>query len=139
MGTKHLAVRLLLGLLIVLLVSACGAKPELDSISGDQLAGLIARGQAPLILDVRTAPEFDAGHIPGAVNIPHTELAARLAELGADQSREIVVHCKSGRRATMAEDILRAAGFNNLRRLQGDMDGWQAAGRPVQTIQKNDS
>jgi rhodanese-related sulfurtransferase len=132
MRRKNFA-RLLLCLLVSFVVTACGAGPDADSISGEQLAGLIVRGDAPLILDVRTQPEFDAGHIPGAMNIPHTELATRLAELGADRNREIVVHCKSGRRAMLAEETLRTSGFANLRRLQGDMDGWQADGRPVET------
>lgn len=103
----------------------------ISQLSGDSLLARIEAGEAPLILDVRTPAEFAAGHIPGAVNIPHTEIEARMSELGDQQDREIVVHCKSGRRAGMAEEQLVAAGYTNILHLDGDMQGWEAGGRPV--------
>ena len=116
-----------------LMLAACGSQePENAAIAGVQLAALIAKNDAPLILDVRTVEEFDAGHIPGAVNIPHTELAARLEELGPGKEREIVVHCKSGKRAGMAAEVLAEAGFTAVRDLDGHMDGWEAAGFPLE-------
>ena len=70
-----------------------------------------------------------------AVNatVLHTEIDARLSELGNDPHRVIVVHCKSGRRATMAGEQLNAAGFDNLRQLDGHFDGWQAADLPTES------
>ncbi|RMF97915.1 MAG: rhodanese-like domain-containing protein [Gammaproteobacteria bacterium] len=121
-------------LVLVGLLAACG-QPGADAgqapITVQALAERLDRGDAPLILDVRTPEEYAAGHIPGAVNIPHTELAERLAELGADRNREIVVHCRSGKRAALAEGILRRAGFNRVRDLEGHFLGWSEAGLPI--------
>ena len=84
------------------------------------------------MLDVRSPQEYAAGHIPGALNIPHDQTAARLEELRPYQGREIVLYCKSGRRAGIAADVLAQAGFDRLRHLAGDMPGWSAAGLPVE-------
>src|SRR5262245_34721115 len=66
-------------------------------------------GQRPLLLDVRTPPEFAAGHVPDAVNIPVDELRSRQGELPHD--REIAVYCQVGQRGYLATRILRQAGF----------------------------
>jgi rhodanese-related sulfurtransferase len=66
-------------------------------------------GERPFLLDVRTAPEYAAGHIPGAVNLPVDELRTRLAELPVD--REIAVYCQVGQRGYLATRILRQAGY----------------------------
>lgn len=115
------------------LLGACA--PQVDEstrspISAAQLADRIEAGSPPLVLDVRTREEFAQGHIPGAVNIPHDELATRLAELPIATSEEVVVHCQSGRRARAAEATLRASGQANVRNLTGHWQGWQAAGLP---------
>lgn len=108
-----------------------GAPAAVEGVTADVLLARMEAGDAPFVLDVRTPDEFAAGHIPGAVNIPHTEIDARMAELGDDPDREVVVHCKSGRRADMAEQQLLAAGFTRVLHLEGDMDEWVATGRPV--------
>jgi hydroxyacylglutathione hydrolase len=63
-----------------------------------------------VVLDVRSAAEFEAGHLPGAINIPHTRLVPRLGELPA--GRALVVHCASGARAAVAAAALRRFGFD---------------------------
>lgn len=83
------------------------------------------------LIDVRTPEEFAAGHIPGAVNIPYDELPARLHELDGLQAEELVVYCRTGRRAKIAEQALREAGFQNVRDLAGHMVAWTAASYPV--------
>lgn len=115
-----------LSLLILLLVSACSDKPSLQPA---ELASKIKAGSAPLILDVRTQEEFMAGHVPGAVLIPHDELEKRIAELGAP--RPVVVYCKSGRRAGIAEEVLAHHGFS-VTLLDGSWQAWQAAKLPEQ-------
>jgi len=85
-----------------------------------------------LVLDVRTPAEYDAGHVPHAMNIPHDQLAGRLDQLDATPDQPIVVYCKSGTRAAMAASVLLAAGYDNVHHLDGDMDGWRANGRPIE-------
>jgi phage shock protein E len=103
-----------------------------ESISSTELAELIRHEQAPLILDVRSEKEFDEAHIPGAVNIPHDQLRDRLSEIDAAKTDEIVVHCKSGYRAGIAEKALIEAGYSNVRDLDGHMNDWQSSGYPIE-------
>lgn len=122
-------------LLLALGLAACSPAPDarVGSLSGAALMARIDAANAPLILDVRTPQEYAAGHIAGAVNIPHTEIEARIAELGDNRDREIVVHCKSGRRASAAEQLLIDAGYTRVLHLEGDLQDWEAQGRPVVT------
>lgn len=95
----------------------------LDALAGAAaLAGAIACGasseihelpEGARIVDVRSATEYQAGHFPGAVNIPVTEIAGRTAELG-DKDGPIVVYCRSGHRSAAAKSLLDKAGFTNV-------------------------
>ena len=85
-----------------------------------------------LILDVRSAEEFTAGHVPKAKLIPHDELAERITELEAAKDAPIVVYCESGRRAGMAGDVLLEAGFTNVLHLDGDIRGWRESNLPIE-------
>lgn len=70
--------------------------------------------QGALIVDVRTPEEYNKGHIKGSINVPHTEVKARVAEFGADPSRPIVVYCGKGGRAEYARMALQEEGFTNV-------------------------
>ena len=112
----------------LLALPGCSAEAGAGDITQEELLARIDDGSAPLVLDVRTPAEYAAGHVPGAVNIPHGDVAARIAEIEAHRGDEVVVYCKSGRRAGMASEALESAGFTGVRHLTGDMDGWLAAG-----------
>jgi rhodanese-related sulfurtransferase/DNA-binding transcriptional ArsR family regulator len=106
-----------------------GDVAALEPVAQDELARRLRDGQV-LVLDVRPEAEYAAGHIPGAVNVPHDQLAARLAELPA--GTDVVAYCR-GRYCVFAPDsvrLLRARGFS-ARPLDGGLPGWRLAGRPV--------
>ena len=84
-----------------------------------------------LILDVRTPDEFRSGHVPDALNIPHDQLSDRLAELGSDPDRTVVVYCERGGRAGQAAEVLLDAGYGSVLHLEGDMSDWRAKGHPT--------
>lgn len=79
--------------------------PQLD------VASLLTTPPAerPLLLDVRTAEEFAAGHIPGSINIPVDELRSRINQL--PKNREIAAYCQVGQRGYLATRILKPSGF----------------------------
>ena len=87
--------------------------------------------QSLLVLDVRTPEEYAAGHLPGAVNIPHDELGSRMAELSGARERDIVVYCRTGKRTAKALEVLGQAGFTRLFHLKGDYTRWSEEKRPV--------
>jgi len=129
---KTLGLTTVLSLALFLLIG-CGQSPApTGEITQLELSERISNGTAPVILDVRSADEFAAGHLPGAINIPHTAVGERVSELGVATTDEIVVHCFSGKRAGIAQTTLDGMGFTNLRHLDGDWQGWQAGGLPVE-------
>lgn len=89
---------------VVLFQTFRGRRSEADYTA---ISAALGRG-APL-LDVRSAAEFQRGHLPRATNIPAHELAHRLGELGEGQP--VVVYCASGARSRSAAGTLRARGF----------------------------
>ncbi len=81
-----------------------------------------------LVLDVRSAREYATGHLPGALNIAHTELREHLDEVRkAAAGRPIRVHCQSGVRSYLAERMLVQEGFEDVRNLSGGMLTMRAA------------
>jgi rhodanese-related sulfurtransferase len=109
-----------------------GANPKI--ISAEELAERIQLEQAPLIIDVRSEKEYAKAHIPGAVNIPHDQLGDRLSEIDAAKTDEIVVHCRSGHRAGIAEEVLIEAGYSDVRDLDGHMNAWKSDGYPIEQL-----
>ena len=122
-----------LGTCFALFLPACERAPGSGaSITGAEIVQRIREGTAPLILDVRSAEEFQGGHIFGAVNIPHDQLSERLAELEISESEQVVVHCQSSRRAAFAENVLSETGHTRVRDLEGHWKGWREAGLPTE-------
>ncbi|HEY6727444.1 MAG TPA: rhodanese-like domain-containing protein [Polyangiaceae bacterium] len=74
------------------------------------------------LVDVRTPEEFSRGHIEGAVNIPVSDIEARIGELG-DKQRAIVLYCRSGARSAKAKALLESRGFTSVVNL-GAMSSW---------------
>jgi rhodanese-related sulfurtransferase len=85
----------------------------------------------PRILDVRTAAEFETAHIPGSYNVPLDLLREHRDELVRHIGEDVVLVCRSGARASQAEQALGQAGLPGLRVLNGGMSSWQQAGAPV--------
>lgn len=85
-----------------------------------------------LVLDVRPAEEFAAGHLPRARNIPAAELQGRVGELSKFKEKPVVITCKSGTRAAAASRALKAAGFTRIHPLKGGIAAWQAASLPLE-------
>lgn len=117
----------MLRIVLLFLVLSLPAHATEPAVTPTELAAQIAAGNAPLILDVRTQEEFDAGHVPGAVLIPHDQIEARMSELG--EPRDVVVYCRSGRRSALVEPALEKQGFR-VHQLDGSWLAWDAAGLP---------
>ena len=100
-------------------------------LSPADLVRLRAERPETRLLDVRTPGEFEAEHIEGAYNVPLDTLGEHGPEIRAGVAAPVVLVCRSGQRARKAEDALKAAGMDNLFVLDGGMNAWATAGRPV--------
>jgi adenylyltransferase/sulfurtransferase len=93
-----------------------------SELTVEDLKKRLDRGEDLFILDVRNSEEFQICRIPGSTLIPLPSLPQRISEL--DQSRELIVHCKSGMRSQKAIQLLREKGFRNLKNLKGGILAW---------------
>src|SRR5881398_569637 len=102
---------------------------EVDAIGRDELIARLRKGDVVLV-DVRPAEEYAAGHIDGARSIPIDELQSRLAELPAD--REVVAYCR-GPFCAYAHDAVRQiqASGREARRLEDGWPEWRLADKPA--------
>ena len=115
---------------LLLAALACGGGAGTSGeISSQTVLAFAGHADAPLVLDVRSADEFASGHVPGAINVSHEQVATRLGEL--DKSRDVVVYCERGPRAAKAAEVLSGAGFT-VKHLTGDMRGWREQGLPIE-------
>ena len=87
------------------------------------------KGEAHVLIDLRTSDEYHGGHIAGAINIPLDSLVARLNEVLRGQP--VIVYCRSGSRSTMAVSILSNAGYTDVYDL-GSYMSWVAQGYPTE-------
>lgn len=83
------------------------------------------------VLDVRSPAEFEGVHIPGAYNVPLDTLGEHAAEIQRHVEEPVVLVCRSGMRASQAEQRLAAAGMGNVRVLDGGIMAWERIGGKV--------
>ena len=88
-------------------------------ITVEELKERLAKGETPVIIDVREDWEYQETNIPGAQNIPLGTLPQRLDELEDLKGEEVIVQCRSGARSASARAFLQQQGFSNVRNLVG--------------------
>jgi rhodanese-related sulfurtransferase len=107
------------------------AKTRIQEISANEIDHALL--QSDVLLDVREADEYAAGHLPGAIHISRGMLEFRLTntpELGA-RDLKIVLYCKNSGRAALAACALHDMGYLHVGSISGGFDAWAAAGKPV--------
>lgn len=120
--------KLSLLLLAVLLLAACGQEKEnaqeatYMNITAEEAKKIMDSQEGYIILDVRAQEEYDEGHIPGAIVIPHTAIEDRAEEELPDKGQLILVYCRSGRRSKIAAEALVELGYTNIREFGGILD-----------------
>ena len=120
--------KLILILLAVVLLTACGNKNENNqeaaymNITAEEAKQIMDTETGYIILDVRTQEEYDESHIPGAIVIPNTEIETRAEQELTDKGQMILVYCRSGRRSKQAAEILVTLGYTNIKEFGGIID-----------------
>lgn len=124
---------LALGAVLILLVAA----PLRQRLAGIRSLAPAAAIQAMnredgVVVDVREPQEFAGGHIVRALNIPLSNLAARVGELEQHRQRPIILGCRSGNRSLQAAFLLHQRGFTKVYSLAGGMIAWERDNLPVE-------
>ena len=136
---------LIVGVILALIVLVISAAVIIPGLGGDRGAGsdILVKNREVSVkdayqlfqegvftIDVRTAEEYQAGHIPGSILIPLDKLAVRVGELPVGEP--ILIYCHSGSLSLEAMNMLGGAGFMNLSSMDGGFNDWVVAGYPVE-------
>ena len=107
------------------------AKSRIQEITAEDAEQAIR--EADVLIDVREADEFAAGHLPGAIHASRGMLEFKLSGNPALSARDlkIVLYCKTSGRAALAACALHDMGYLNVQSIAGGFDAWAAAGKPV--------
>jgi rhodanese-related sulfurtransferase len=103
-------------------------RPNDNETSVEDVSRRLAAGEPLFVLDVREPEEFAEARIAGSTLIPLGQLAIRAGEIPRD--RPVVAVCRSGNRSGVATEMLRRAGFADVRNMRGGMIAWARAGLP---------
>ena len=103
-------------------VTEKGEEPMYQQITAEDAKKIMDSGEEHIILDTREQDEFDAGHIPGAILIPYTEIENKAEELMPNKDSLILVYCRSGRRSKIAAEALVKLGYTNVKEFGGIID-----------------
>jgi rhodanese-related sulfurtransferase len=89
--------------------------------------------EAAVLIDVREADEFAAGHLAGAILMPRGLLEFKLSAAPTLAARDlkVVLYCKTSGRAALAAQSMQAMGYLNVQSIAGGFDAWVAEGKPV--------
>ena len=110
----------------LLLLCGCASLPiasdTYQSITMDEAMAQYQNEPNAVLLDVRTYEEYEAGHIPGAINITKENIQAGTYELRGSKDQIIYVYCRSGNRSKQASEVLAKDGFTNIIECGGIID-----------------
>ncbi len=81
--------------------------------------GALSAQAKDVIIDVRSPQEFAAGHVEGAINIGHGNIAQEIAKAGVSKDDTVLLYCQSGRRSSIALDTLKGLGFRKAENVGG--------------------
>ena len=121
-------------LLVIFFLGSYLYANELWSVT--QLKTKIDQSSEPLVLlDVRTIEEFETGRIKNSINIPHEILLSNIDLVSQYNDEQLVVYCRSGKRASLVIEALEKNGFTNVVDIEGDILAWSEANYPL-VVQK---
>ena len=107
------------------------AKSHVREVSVAEADQAIA--EADVLVDVREADEFAAGHLAGAMHVSRGLLEFKFTANPVLQARDLkmVLYCKTSGRAALAASTLQEMGYQNVQSIAGGFDAWVGAGKPV--------
>lgn len=107
------------------------AKGEIKKATAAEVKAAIDRKEPVVLLDVRDKEEFDAGRLPGAINVSRGKLEFRVAAAITDLNAKVYVYCLTAARSTLATKTLGDLGYKNAILMDASFEEWVKAGYPV--------
>ena len=107
------------------------AKSQISEVTVMELKNDLDAGKAIVLLDVRTAEEFDAGHLPKSVNLQRGLLEFLIGKKYPEKDTNLVLYCRTDPRAALCTNTLKEMGYANAKNLTGGFKAWGEAGYSV--------
>ena len=107
------------------------AKSQITEVTVGVIKNDIDVGKNFVLLDVRTSDEFNAGHLPKAINIPRGTLEFLIGKFYPTKETEIVLYCRTDARAALCTNTLKEMGYDNVKNLKGGFKAWGEAGYSI--------
>lgn len=116
---------------ILLLFSFIALNAQIKEVNSKEVASMIKKDNKWVVLDVRTADEFNARHIKGAINIDIRQPDALRKIDKLDRNARYIVHCRTNHRSKIAVDHMVQSGFKTVYQMMDGMNGWDENKLPV--------
>ena len=95
------------------------AKAQIVEVSAAQVKADLDAGKKFILLDVRSKEEFDAGHLPNAINISRGLLEFQIGQAIHDKNSNIILYCRTGARSALTTLVLNEMGYKNAKNMAG--------------------
>lgn len=107
------------------------ATAKITEVTPQQVKADLDAGKPIILVDVRDSEEFEAGHLPKALNISRGLLEWKIGVMIPDKNASIVMYCRTGARSALTTARLQEMGYTNVRNMQGAFKAWGEAGYPI--------
>ena len=107
------------------------AKAKITEVTPQAVKADLDARKPIILLDVRDSVEFDAGHLPKAVNISRGMLEFKVGRMLTDKNANIVVYCRTDARSALATAVMQEMGYTNVKNMLGAFKAWGLAGYPI--------
>ena len=114
MISKKITITIFLGIAALII----GAAHLTNNITGF----VVRETENPIVIDVRTLPEFLEERIPDSILMPYDTIMFNIEEVVPDKDIEIIIYCRTGRRSSIAKETLRSMGYTNVKDIGGIID-----------------
>ena len=106
-------------------------KPHITEVTVEQVIKDMDASMGLVLLDVRCPDEYEAGHLPKAVNIPRGKLEFMIGRLYPDKDTEMILYCRTGARSALCTKTLMDMGYKNVKNFNGAFKAWGESGYPI--------
>lgn len=106
-------------------------QPNVPTVDADDVKKAIDSKESFVLIDVRTAGEYERGKIEGSIHIPVDEITCKIETSVPDKSTKVYVYCLSGSRSVHAVDTMRNMGYTNVFDVSHGLLAWRVKGFPV--------